>query len=71
MLSAHDERTSPGDIPAGESEQFQTEKKSDYRQGMQHSMLKFIKKARIPILPVYFQGITVFFSISSDFFIRF
>ncbi|MEI8005095.1 MAG: lysophospholipid acyltransferase family protein [Bacteroidota bacterium] len=45
-----------GFFPAGEVSSYKLRQNSITDREWQHSMLKFIKKARIPIVPVYFAG---------------
>ena len=45
-----------GFFPAGEVSSYKLRQNSITDREWQHSMLKFIKKARIPIVPVYFEG---------------
>jgi putative hemolysin len=53
----HLERGSPlGIFPAGEVSSYQSESNIIQDREWQRSILKFIKKADVPIVPVYFQG---------------
>jgi len=45
-----------GFFPAGEVSSFKFKQRGITDREWQHSMLKFIKKARVPIVPVYFEG---------------
>jgi len=45
-----------GFFPSGEVSSFKLKQGSVTDREWQHSMLKFIKKARVPIVPVYFPG---------------
>jgi len=45
-----------GIYPAGEVSSYQFDKKTVTDRNWQLSVIKFIKKARVPILPVYFEG---------------
>ena len=45
-----------GFFPAGEVSSYKLKRRAVSDREWQHSMLKFIKKARVPIVPVYFSG---------------
>ncbi|MCX6287842.1 MAG: GNAT family N-acetyltransferase [Bacteroidetes bacterium] len=45
-----------GFFPSGEVSSYKLKRRAITDREWQHSMLKFIKKARVPIVPVYFSG---------------